>query len=180
MKVVEKGKSQVGKVDAILMNSHLDTRIKRCIMMHVLVPTREYAEEVWEGNSKFVKHVETVQMTSAKKILGCPNTTCNKVLRAELGMYQLKTNRDVRKLTWQYKVRNMPEKKLPAIADKAVCEKTTKGRVGIRWDNVVGKIWKDLGDLEEVLSIEKFGGYKTDLKERIEGREMPALRNKVK
>ena len=30
---------------------------------------------------------------------------------------------------------------------------------GIRWDNVVGKIWKGLGgDQEEILSIEKFGG----------------------
>ena len=37
-----------------------------------------------------------------------------------------------------------------------------KGRAGIRRDNVVEKIWKDLGgDQEEVLSIEKFGGYKT-------------------
>ena len=35
------------------------------------------------------------------------------------------------------------------------------------------------GDQEEVLSIEKFGGYKTELKERIEERERLALRNKV-
>ena len=49
------------------------------------------------------------------------------------------------------------------MADQAVWEKLTKGRAGIRWDNVVEKIWKDLGrDQEEVLSIEKFGGYKTE------------------
>ena len=31
-------------------------------------------------------------------------------------------------------------------------KKTTKGRAGIRWDNVVEKIWKDLGGgQEEVL-----------------------------
>ena len=75
----------------------------------------------------------------------------------------------------------MPEKRLPAIVDRAVCEKITKRRAGIRWDNVVEKIWKDLvGGQEEVLSIKKFGGYKTEVKETIEERERLALRNKVK
>ena len=68
-----------------------------------------------------------------------------------------------------------------AIADRAVLEKTAKGRAGIRWDNAVEKTWKNLGGgQEEVLSIEKFGGYKTEVKEGIEERERPALRNKVK
>ena len=76
-----------------------------------------------------------------------------KILRAKLGMYPLETNRDVRKLKWQYKVHNMPDKSLPAIVDRAVWEKATKGRAGIRWDNVVEKIWKNIrGDQEEVLS----------------------------
>ena len=39
--------------------------------MSVIVPMLEYAGEVWEGNAKFVKQLETVQMTAAKKILGC-------------------------------------------------------------------------------------------------------------
>ena len=55
------------------------------------------------------------------------------------------------------------------MADRAVWERTTKGRAGIRWDNVVEKVWKDLGgDQEEVLSMEKFGGYKT--KSRVKNR----------
>ena len=50
----------------------------------------------------------------------------------------------------------MPKKRLPAIADRAVCEKVTKGRAGIRWDSVVGKIWTDIGEnQEEMLSTEK-------------------------
>ena len=70
----------------------------------------------------------------------------------------------------------MPEKRLSAIVDNAVREKITKGRAGIRWDNVVKKTWKDIGgDQEEVLSTEKFGGYKTEAKERIEERERQAL-----
>ena len=80
-------------------------------------------------------------------------------------MYPLETNRDVGKLKWHYKVKSMSEKRLPAIFDSAVWEKITKGRAGTRWDNVVENIWKDIGgDLEEVPSIEKFGGYKTEAK----------------
>ena len=62
----------------------------------------------------------------------------------------------------------MPEKRLPAIVDRAVWEKITKGQAGIRWDNVIEKIWKGLGgDQEKVLSAEKFGGYKTEVEEII-------------
>ena len=84
-------------------------------------------------------------MTAAKEILGCSSTTSNTVLRAELGMYPLQTNRDVRKLKWQYKIDNISEMRLPAIADRAVWENMAKGRAGIRWDNVVEKISKDFG-----------------------------------
>ena len=54
---------------------------------------------MWEGSAKFVKQLEAVQMTAAKNILGCSSTTSNAVLliRAELGMYPLETNRNVRK-----------------------------------------------------------------------------------
>ena len=75
----------------------------------------------------------------------------------------------------------MPEARLPAIVDRAVWEKIPEGRAGIRWDTVIEKIWKDLGgDQEEVLSIEKFGGYKIEARERIEETERQALRNLVK
>ena len=39
----------------------------------------------------------------------------------------------------------MPETRLPAIVDRAVWEKITQGRAGIRWTNVAEQIWKDLG-----------------------------------
>ena len=53
---------------------------------------------------------------SSQKVLGCFNMTSDTVLRAELGMYPLETSRrDMKKL--KYKVRNMPRKSLPAIAD---------------------------------------------------------------
>ena len=68
--VIGKGKSQVGKTDAILPDPHIDTRIKICILINVFVPKLEYAGEVWEGNAKFVKQLVTVQMTAGKKMLG--------------------------------------------------------------------------------------------------------------
>ena len=95
-------------------------------------------------------------------------------------MYPPKTSRDVRRLKRQHKLNNTPEKRLPAIVDRAVWKKITKGRGGIRWDNVVGKIWKDSGGDQEVLSIEKFGRYITEVKEILEDRERLALRSKVK
>ena len=109
-------------------------------------------------------------MTAAKKILGGSSTTSNTVLRAELGMYPLQRDRDVRKLKWPCKARNMPEKKLPAVADRAVWEKITTRRAGILWDNVVQKVWEELGRYQDTLSIEKFGGYKTEVKEKIDGK----------
>ena len=55
-------------------------------------------------------------------------------------------------------------------------QKVTKGRAGIRWDSVVKKAWKDnRGKQAKVLSIQKVGGYKTEVKVRIEIRERPAL-----
>ena len=75
----------------------------------------------------------------------------------------------------------MPKKRLSAIGDIAVWEKVTKGRAGIRWDSVVEKVWKDIGgNQEEILSIEKFTGYKREMKEKIETWKGLALRNNVK
>ena len=56
-------------MDAIVTDPHLDTRIQRYILMNVVVPKLDYAEEVWEGDRKFVKQLEIVQMAAAKKIL---------------------------------------------------------------------------------------------------------------
>ena len=36
--ITGKGKSQVGKMDVIVAESHLDARIKSCILMSIFVP----------------------------------------------------------------------------------------------------------------------------------------------
>ena len=78
-------------MDVILSDSHLDTRMKRCILLNMIVPKLQYAGEFGEGNKKLADKLETVQM-SAAKILGCSKATSNTALRAELGMHALKTN----------------------------------------------------------------------------------------
>ena len=85
-------------MDAILTDSNLDTRIKMCFLMNVIVPKQEYAGEVREENAKFVKQLETVQTTTAKKVLGCSSSSSNTVSTTELGVYPPKTSRDMRKL----------------------------------------------------------------------------------
>ena len=67
-----------------------------------------------------MKKLETVPMEAAKKRLGCSKLASNTALRAEMGMYSLKTNRDMRKLKWQYNVKNMQRKRLPVIVDMFV------------------------------------------------------------
>ena len=70
---------------------------------------------------------------------------------------------------------------MPATANSAVWEKVTKGRAGRRWDNVVEKVWKGIGGRREnILSMKKFGGFKTGVKERTEKRKRQALERRWK
>ena len=52
--MIGKGKVHVGKMDAILTDSHLGIRIKTCILISVIAPKLENAGDVWEGNAKLV------------------------------------------------------------------------------------------------------------------------------
>ena len=67
-KVIGRGKAHVGKMVAILTDSHLDTRIKKYILTNVIIPKLEYEGEAWEGNANLEKQLETVQVTTAKKV----------------------------------------------------------------------------------------------------------------
>ena len=74
----------------------------------------------------------------------------------------------------------MPEKRMPAIVDMAVWEKTTKGRAGIRRVNVFDKICKDLGGDEKEVHRSLAGTRHTKKKEyEVEERRRLALRNKA-
>ena len=80
-------------------------------------------------------------------------------------MHPHQTNMDVIKFEGKYEVRCTPKTNLPAIANSAEWEKVTKGRAGIGWDNVLDLVWMEIGgNQEEILAIEKFGGYATEIK----------------
>lgn len=74
----------------ILRDSLLDTRIKRCILMDVMVSRLEYAG-VREWHTKLVKPPGTAQMAAAKGILGVQQRRVNRVLRAGGGIYPPET-----------------------------------------------------------------------------------------
>ena len=87
------------------------------------------------------------------------------MLRTEQGLHPLEIIADGIKVQCQYKARDMPKMRLSAIANGAVWEKVSKWRAGIREDNVVNEVWEDIrGKQEEVLSMDKFGGYKTQVR----------------
>ena len=110
--------------------------------------------------AKLVKKLETVPMTAAKRILGCSKTASNTALRAELGIYSLKTNRDLEETEM---------KRLPAIVDRFAWKKRAKGKAIIRWDKVVENVWKEIGgNKKKIMSIEDVGEYKTKVGDMIE------------
>ena len=53
-------------MDAILKDSHLDTRIRECFLMNVIVPKLEHAGEVWRGNVKLMKILDTWMLENDK------------------------------------------------------------------------------------------------------------------
>ena len=72
--------------------THLDTGIKMCILMNV---TKTRICRISMGREREVGETagNSIEMTQAKKVLGCSSTTSNTVLREELGMYPIKTKR---------------------------------------------------------------------------------------
>ena len=73
----------------------------------------------------------------------------------------------MRKLRWQHSARNIQSKRLPAIVDRAVWKKVTKGQP-VRWDKEVERVWQEIGgNKDEVLSIGASAGYKTKVRDMI-------------
>lgn len=72
-----KGTAQIRRTDFIHRKPHLDTDIKGCILLNVIVSEVEYTK-LWEqGSTALVNTLETVQMATAKIILGHLKATTN-------------------------------------------------------------------------------------------------------
>ena len=68
---------------------------------------------------------------------------------------------------------------MPAIVDRAMWKKVTKGQP-VRWDKEVERIWQGVGgNKDEVLSTGENAGYKTKVSGVIETKEKGALRCKA-
>ncbi|CAB1110718.1 unnamed protein product [Ectocarpus sp. CCAP 1310/34] len=179
--VAERGKTRAGKLHPILANRHLDTRIKLTVLKSVIVPPLEYAGEVWEGNKKVVKELEAAQMKAAKTILGCSRRTSNAAVRAELGIQSLRSGRDARKLTWQYRMCGMGEERLPRIVWEAKWANKKRGRQPTEWVKVVEDVWKGLDiDEDETLETEGLQGFKEKISVACAEREKQNLRKETK
>ena len=81
-------------------------------------------------------------MEGAKIIQGCSKRTSDAAVRAKLGIQSLKSGRDARILTWQYRMCGMGEERLPRIAWKAKWANKKRGRQPTEWVKVVDGVWK--------------------------------------
>ncbi|CAB1103564.1 unnamed protein product [Ectocarpus sp. CCAP 1310/34] len=100
-------------------------------------------------------------MEAAKIILGCSKRTSNAAVRTELGIQSLRSGRDARKLTWQYRMCGMGEERLPKIVWEAKWANKTRGRQPTEWVKVVEDVWKGFDiDEDETLETEGLKGFK--------------------
>ncbi|CAB1105049.1 unnamed protein product [Ectocarpus sp. CCAP 1310/34] len=82
-------------------------------------------------------------------------------VRAELGIQSLRSGRDARKLTWQYRMCGMGEERLPRIVWEAKWANKKRGRQPTEWVKVVEDVWKGLDiDEDETLETEGLQGFK--------------------
>ena len=72
-----------------------------------------YGSEVWECNKSQAIVLESIQLSAAKKMIGCSSKTCNEAVRGNMGLEALKTGRDRAKLNWWYKVNKMTDDRYP-------------------------------------------------------------------
>ena len=70
---------------------------------------------------------------------------------------------------------------MPAIVDRFVWKKRTKGKAEIRWDKVIENVWEEMGGNKKaiIMYIEDGVKYKTKESDMIELREKKALRQKI-
>lgn len=107
-----------------------------CILSDI-APPLEYAG-VWKGNQKVIKELEQ----------GCSQHTTNGIVRAELGTHSLKPARNIRTLTWQYKlyeIGNRATKNRKKTRAEIIFKRVEAlYRVGYRSKKRWGKNWKFL------------------------------------
>ncbi|CAB1099471.1 ABC [Ectocarpus sp. CCAP 1310/34] len=122
-----------------------------------------------------------LMMKAAKIILGRSKRISNASVRAELGIQSLRSGRDARKLTWQYRMCGMGEERLPRIVWEAKWANKKRGRQPTEWVKVVEDVWKGLDiDEDETLETEGLQGFKEKISVACAEREEQNLRKESK
>ena len=78
------------------------------LLLSVLRPSLEYGSEVRERNKSQVTSLESIMLGGAKRVLGCSSKTSNEAIQGDMGLEFLQCRCDKRKLSWWYKVVNIP------------------------------------------------------------------------
>ena len=112
---------------------------------------------------KQLLHAESIMLGGAKRVLGCSSKTSNEAIWGDMGLEFLQGRRDKRKLSWWYKVVNMP---LSRYRKQHFQEewnvKPRPGRQRKVWKRVVDDIFESL-ELDKL----KVSGWKALLKVRL-------------
>ena len=83
------------------------------LLLSVLRPSLKYSSEAWEGNKSQAASLESIMLGGAKRVLGCSSKTSNEAIWGDMGLEFLQGRRDKRKLSWWYKIVNMPLSRYP-------------------------------------------------------------------
>ena len=118
----------------------------RCLYIYIYIvlrPSLEYGSEVCEGNKSQAASLESIMLGGAKRVLGCSSKTSNEAIWGDMGLEFLQGRRDKRKLSWWYKVVNMPLSRYPKqLFQEEWNIKSRPGRQRKVWKRVVDDIFK--------------------------------------
>ena len=164
-KLIQNGKQKVNQLNSIISNRYINLSARRMLLLSVLRPSLEYGSEVWEGNKSQAASLESIMLGGAKHVLGCSSKTSNEAIWGDMGLEFLQGRRDKHKLSWWYKVVNMPLSRYPKqLFQEEWNIKPRPGRQRKVWKRVVDDIFESL-ELDKGEWVESISKGETSIKE---------------
>ena len=114
-KLIQNGKQKVNQLNSIISNRYINLRARCVLLLSVLRPSLEYGSEVWEGNKSQAACLESIMLGGAKRVLRCLSKPSNEAIWEDMGLEFLQGRRNKCKLSWWYKVVNMPFSRYPKL-----------------------------------------------------------------
>ena len=164
-KLIQNGKQKVNQLNSIISNRYINLSARRMLLLSVLRPSLEYGSEVWEGNKSQAASLESIMFGGAKRVLGCSSKTSKEAIWGDMGLEFLQGRRDKHKLSWWYKVVNMPLSRYPKqLFQEEWNIKPRSGRQRKVWKRVVDDIFESL-ELDKGEWVESISKGETSIKE---------------